>query len=208
MSELTGYPRLPSPPPPLHLIGPDGRGHTLSFRVYRGLVGVQVELEEHLGDAEVGYHFEAIGNHDADVDELLAHVDQMARREVGRCYLEPSHYRPGWTLDEGTMEVAGRFESRYPYGTGEPRGVVVDGRALSWEEFGRALESFDGWRFRLTIDDRMDDLWPDAEVVAFPSNQAPLKAPADSSIRSSPIRSSEPRTQLEGRDRQPGKDRK
>jgi hypothetical protein len=192
MSELTGYSELPSPPPPLHLIGPDGRGHTLSFRVYRGLVGVQVELEERLGDTEVGYRFEALGNHDADVDELLAHVDGMAKREVRRCYLEPSRHRSGWTVGEEIMEVAGRFYSDDAYGTGEPHGVVIDGRALSWEEFGRALDSFVGWRFRLIIDDRMDDLRPDAEVVAFPSKQPPPKRPVDSSVQSASTKRSGP----------------
>ncbi len=29
--------------------------------------------------------------------------------------------------------------------------VVVDGRRLTWEEFGDALEPFEGWTFRLSI---------------------------------------------------------
>jgi hypothetical protein len=29
--------------------------------------------------------------------------------------------------------------------------VVVDGRGLSWEEFGDALEPFEGWTFHLSI---------------------------------------------------------
>lgn len=39
--------------------------------------------------------------------------------------------------------------------------VVVDGRTLSWEEFGRTLESFEGWRFRLVVDG-IDDVRPEA----------------------------------------------
>ena len=89
MSELTGYRELPSPPPPLHLIGPDGRGHTLSFRVYRGLVGVQVELER-LGDTEVGYRFEALGNHDADVDELPRTLTRWPNGRWGAVIWGPS----------------------------------------------------------------------------------------------------------------------
>ena len=34
-----------------------------------------------------------------------------------------------------------------------PYDVIVDGRRLSWEQFGRALEPFEGWRFRLIIED-------------------------------------------------------
>lgn len=47
-------------------------------------------------------------------------------------------------------ELAGRLlwnEDEGPYD------VVVDGRRLSWEEFGRALEPFEGWRFRLIFED-------------------------------------------------------
>jgi hypothetical protein len=39
---------------------------------------------------------------------------------------------------------------------------VIDGRTLSWEEFGRTLESFEGWRFRLLIDD-IDDVRPQTQ---------------------------------------------
>lgn len=33
----------------------------------------------------------------------------------------------------------------------EAHAVVVDGRYLTWEEFGAALTSFEGWRFRCRI---------------------------------------------------------
>ncbi|MDH6222468.1 hypothetical protein M2283_009819 [Streptomyces pseudovenezuelae] len=38
-----------------------------------------------------------------------------------------------------------------------PFHVVVDGRALSWHDLGEALSSFEGFRFRLTIEDSMAD---------------------------------------------------
>ncbi len=34
-----------------------------------------------------------------------------------------------------------------------PYDVVVDGRRLSWEEFGRVLEPFEGWPFTLRFED-------------------------------------------------------
>jgi hypothetical protein len=39
----------------------------------------------------------------------------------------------------------------------QPR-VVVDGRPLSWDELGEALESSEGLRFRLIVEDRITDL--------------------------------------------------
>ena len=37
---------------------------------------------------------------------------------------------------------------------GVPYDVVIDGRKLSWEEFGEALASYEGWNFSLVIEDR------------------------------------------------------
>ena len=43
---LTGWPRLPHPPPPIVITGADGRTHDLRFRVLRAPAGVEVKLEE------------------------------------------------------------------------------------------------------------------------------------------------------------------
>jgi len=40
---------------------------------------------------------------------------------------------------------------------------------LTWDEFGRTLGSFEGWRFRLIIEDRCDHLRPDANVIQLPT---------------------------------------
>lgn len=36
--------------------------------------------------------------------------------------------------------------------------LVIDGREVSWEEFGRMLMSFEGWQFRMVIGDRSEEL--------------------------------------------------
>jgi hypothetical protein len=43
---------------------------------------------------------------------------------------------------------------------GTPYDVIVDGCKLTWEELGQALGSYEGWRFRLELADRLDDLRP------------------------------------------------
>jgi hypothetical protein len=60
----------------------------------------------------------------------------------------------------------------------EPYDVVVDGRRLTWDEFGRALEPFEGWEFRLSFrrkDVDPDDTQPEAEPsgVVLPSERTP-----------------------------------
>lgn len=36
--------------------------------------------------------------------------------------------------------------------------VVVDGREITWEEFGHMLMSFEGWQFKLDIFDPCDEV--------------------------------------------------
>ena len=36
--------------------------------------------------------------------------------------------------------------------------VVVDGREISWEDFGRMLMTFEGWQFKLDISDPSEEL--------------------------------------------------
>ncbi|MDQ4097426.1 MAG: hypothetical protein M3144_06125 [Actinomycetota bacterium] len=62
-------------------------------------------------------------------------------------------------------EVAGRFVWSDDQPNGRPYSVVIDGRLLTWEEFGEALESYEGWMFRLVIEDRVDDARVDGQVV-------------------------------------------
>jgi len=35
--------------------------------------------------------------------------------------------------------------------------VVVDGREISWDQFGRMLMTFEGWQFKLQILDRNEE---------------------------------------------------
>jgi hypothetical protein len=44
---------------------------------------------------------------------------------------------------------------------------VVDGCTLSWYELGEALSSFEGCRFRLTIDDSLADGRSEAAKAAL-----------------------------------------
>jgi hypothetical protein len=36
--------------------------------------------------------------------------------------------------------------------------LVIDGREVTWEQFGRLLMSFEGWQFKLEIRDRSEEV--------------------------------------------------
>lgn len=140
-------PVLPDPPAEEALTGPDGRGHRFSYRLWRAPTGIVAEADELDCAGGEGYRASVLGSHHADTDALVAHLRSRLRQLVFHLDLEdgPSG-RPIMAGDE----LAGRLVWNEDDG---PYDVVVDGRRLSWEEFGRALEPFEGWRFRLIIED-------------------------------------------------------
>jgi len=162
MAELTGRPTLSDPPPPVTLSDAEGKPRTLHYRLLRQASGIEVELEEVSPRGE-GFHVGLLGAHDADVEELLDHVRRLAEAEVGRRQLEPNPHRAGWLM--AGDELVGRLACSEGSDIGASYDVIVDGRRLTWDDLGRALEPFEGWRLRLVIEDRVEDLRPDAHVI-------------------------------------------
>lgn len=146
-----GWPRLPEPPVPETIRGPDGRGHRIVYRLWRSPGGIAAEAGE--GDrSSDGYFVQVVGPHDADVSMLVERVKTTIRRRISRLDLELSPRGDHWII--AGDDLTGRLVWR---DDGEPYGVVVDGRYLSWEEFGQSLEPFEGWDFRLSFGDGPDD---------------------------------------------------
>ena len=167
LAELTGYPELPDPPAPLMLQDADGRSRTLHFRVWRAPTGIVAEVEETGVPVGSGYQRSVLGSHDADVNELVARLCSVAGEEILRSYLVPNPHRPGWLVEDSLVE--GRLVWCDGEEVGTPYNVVVDGRILSWEDFGRSLESYEGWRIRVELLDRVEDARPDAIVIPLSS---------------------------------------
>lgn len=147
VAERTGLPVLADPPAEETLTGPDGRRHRFAYRLWRAPTGIVAEAEE-LGCAGGdGYQATVMGSHHADADALLARLRVRLGEQVARLDLEDG---PGRRPIMAGDELAGRLVWNEDDG---PHDVVVDGRRLSWEEFGRALEPFEGWRFRVIFED-------------------------------------------------------
>jgi hypothetical protein len=120
----------------------------MTYRVLRTPGGIEVFAEEDDWAVEDGYRVVLLGAHDADVGSLFEQLRRMVRRAIRRQYLKRATHRDGWIMRG--KEVQGRLvwrDERPAYD------VVVDGRRLSWQEFGAVLEPFEGWTFRLSIRD-------------------------------------------------------
>lgn len=173
ISEFTGMPRLPDPPSDEVFTGPDDRAHRFRFRLWRAPTGVSVEAAEIDCPAGEGYQFKLLGEHDADVDSLLDNLRERIRAGISSVDLEPNPDREGWMLTGET--VSGRFQWNDGGDNGKPYDVVVDGRRLTWEEFGNAFEGLEGWGFTVRIDD-LSSLDEDTSLV---SDSADLPASLD-----------------------------
>jgi len=68
-----------------------------------------------------------------------------SRRGAGR-----SQVNDGLVL-RGTVDSDPDEDHRVPM-------VVIDGRAISWDEFGRMVATFEGWQFRLEFRDRSEEV--------------------------------------------------
>ena len=153
-----GLPPPAAAPDPIDIVGPDGRTHRLHYRVTRWATGTGVELVESTG----AYHFKTIstlGRHDQPIHAQVRHLREVAEASIGRLYLEA--YEPDDRVLLAGDEVVGRLV--WPAGVDlqDPRhsyDVVVDGRTMSWEEFGRTFEPFEGMTFRLVVEDGVDEV--------------------------------------------------
>ncbi|SRR6266545_4130936 len=150
------------PTRPVVLTGADGRRHMMRYRIWRAPTGIMVELREDDVPRGDGSEFGVLGSHDSQVGLLVVAVRGQAQDEIRRRLSRPGPGGVGWRLAGG--EGAGRLECNP---VGGPHRVIVDGRPLSWQELGAALESFEGWRFRLLIEDPSVDLRLHAEVAEF-----------------------------------------
>lgn len=144
LSDITGYPRLPAPPPSEVIVGPDKRRHKIAYRIWRSPGGIVAEAVE---NRDGGYRVEVVGSHFSDVPELIAQARSGIRERIGRLELERSPHDGHWEMSG--WEVNGRFEWNEK---SDLYDVVIDGRRLTWDEFGQVVSSFEGWEFKLSID--------------------------------------------------------
>lgn len=151
VATMTGMPPVPDAPADETIAGPDGRSHRFRFRVWRSPTGIVVDAQEADVPDGDGFHFKLMGAHDADVASLVDRLRRRMRAGISRTNLEPHPRGEGWIATGD--EIVGRLAHSNTAKGGRPFDVVVDGRRLSWEEFGRALDPFEGWDFTVRVDD-------------------------------------------------------
>lgn len=135
----------------------DVRGDTHEFHFCTHLLGTGVSLEafERRDGHPAGYQFQVIGDPEDDLLRLLGRLLEKMRRALSVTHIEDGELglqiAEPQTRVRGLIECDEACEGRVPL-------LVIDGREITWEEFGRLLMTFEGWQFNLEIRDRSEEL--------------------------------------------------
>ncbi len=134
---------------------PDAAGVKRRFHFLLRLLGDQVALEafEVQGGERGGYEFQILDDAEADPFELMARLVERMRRAILLRHLADD----GLRLSIADVTVRGRISCDLDSDYHHPM-LVIDGREVSWEQFGQMLMTFEGWQFKLEIKDRSEEV--------------------------------------------------
>ena len=147
---------------PISLEDIDGDEHKFLFTAR--LMGEDLVLKAHedTQDDVCAYEFSMIGDHEDGLFSLFAKlyermVNTLNHRHV---YEDPETGR--WQIqtgDDGEEIVRGRIDCDTNWDESlETPLIVVDGKKITWKEFGRMLMTFEGFNFKLQIYDPNDEM--------------------------------------------------
>jgi hypothetical protein len=100
-----------------------------------------------------GYEFQVLGDPQADLFELMARLVERMRRVLSKQHLVDD--RHGCSIADTV--VRGRISCDLDSDERVPM-LVIDGREVTWEQFGRMLMTFEGWQFKLEIKDPTEEV--------------------------------------------------
>lgn len=139
---------------PLTMSDAHGREHVFQFRTHLFAAGVAIDAIEFNEGQSEGYCFKVIGPEEGDLFELLARLVTKMRRGLANSHLEDG--RHGLQISDPGI-VRARIDSD-PDGETDMPVVVIDGRSISWDEFGRMMATYMGFQFKLELHDLSDEI--------------------------------------------------
>lgn len=138
---------------PIRVVDCKGRAHDFHFRTHLFGAGVALDAFELRDGNPAGYHFQIIDNDpEADLMALFGRLVEKIRRALSIKHLKQGSLG----LQVADQVVRGRIEwdededGRVPL-------LVIDGREITWDQFGRMLMTFEGWQFKLEIFDKSEE---------------------------------------------------
>ena len=133
---------------PIILADRDGADHTFHFqtRLFGDKVNIQaLEIKK---DEPRGYEFSVHGDAEDDLFGLFAKLVECMYRELERKHIEPSDLTRYSITNENTVRGHITWDDDTD---GKVPLLVIDGKELSWHEFGKMLMTYEGFHFKLEI---------------------------------------------------------
>ena len=131
-----------------------GELHEFHFRTHLFGTGVALDAFELRDGSPAGYQFQIIGDPKDDLLVLLGRLIEKMRRALSVKHLTNGEH--GLQIADHQV-VRGRIEWDDAHDGRVPL-LVIDGREIDWDEFGRMLMGFEGWQFKLNIADKSEEL--------------------------------------------------
>jgi hypothetical protein len=131
-----------------------GEFHEFHFRAHLFGTGVAIDAFELRNEDPAGYCFQIIGEPEVDLLVLLGRLVEKMRRALSIKHLKDGNY--GLQISDGGI-VRGRIEWDEALDDQLPL-LVIDGRDIDWDRFGRMLMSHEGAQFKLIIVDKSEEL--------------------------------------------------
>ncbi|BAB52530.1 DUF7686 domain-containing protein [Mesorhizobium japonicum] len=132
----------------------DGKFHEFHFTTFLFGTGVALDAFELRNGDPGGYRFQVIAEPDEDPLAMLGRLIAKIRRALAVKHLEDGEY--GLQIGQagvvrGLIDWDAAQDGHLPL-------LVIDGREISWDDFGRCLMTFEGAQFKLEIRDKSEEL--------------------------------------------------
>lgn len=135
---------------PITLEGPEGVPHTFRFQSH--IFGEKLSLEAlEVTENDEGYEFSVIADAEQDLYTTFKSLFERIRRELSHQHLEPGD--GGYRIRDGVARGQITSEADDPCA---PL-LIIDGKPVSWDELGRMVSEYMGFRFKLEIFDRSEE---------------------------------------------------
>ncbi len=178
-----------TPIAPIVVADADGVRHR--FEIRSMLVGTGHAMyarEVRNRDAAGGYRFEVLGDHETDAHDLFTLLRERIRQGLSAQHVHGTEH--GWQLTQahrlsGVIEWDPETEGALPL-------LIVDGRTFTWDQIGRMLMTFEGFRLHAIVEDTIEvvggpladgRLGIQASSQSAPAVPAPVTRPGASNRR-------------------------
>ena len=133
---------------PIILTDRSDEDHTFHFQTHLFGDKLQIRALEIQDSVPKGYEFSEYADAEDDLFSIFVKLVERMRYALERRHIEPSDLTRYSITDEDTVRGQLTWDDDTD---GEVPCLVIDGKELSWHEFGRMLMTYEGFHFKLNI---------------------------------------------------------